>query len=174
MAGVGRPCREMDLAGNGPRRRAVDPQMDNGQSSSSREAREPTRVPAQERARDAAGDDAQWEGVARSALEADRAGTLARIRDLGHDVEGMIEAARDVSTDDEHDPDGSTIAFERAQATALLAQEREHLADLDRADERLQDGSYGRCERCGAPIGRARLEARPTARTCIACASVRR
>ena len=169
MAGEA-PVQEMALAGNGPRRRAVDLQMDNGQGSSSREAREPTREPA----RDAAGDDAQWEGVARSALEADRAGTLARIRDLGHDVEGMIEAARDVSTDDEHDPDGSTIAFERAQATALLAQEREHLADLDRADERLQDGSYGRCERCGAPIGRARLEARPTARTCIACASVRR
>ena len=123
---------------------------------------------------DAAHTDAQWEGAARSALDADRAGTVARIRDLGHDVDGMIEAARDVSTDDEHDPDGSTIAFERAQASALLAQERVHLEDLDRADERLRDGSYGRCERCGGPIGRARLEARPTARTCIGCASARR
>lgn len=136
--------------------------MGNGEGRTSRGAQGSTR------------EDAVWEGDVRSALAADRAGTLARIRDLGHDVEGMIEAARDVSTDDEHDPDGSTIAFERAQATALLAREREHLADLDRADERLREGSYGRCERCGSPIGRDRLEARPTARTCIGCASSRR
>ena len=115
--------------------------------------------------------DQAWEDSARAALAADRAGTVARIRDLGHDVDGMIEAARDVSTDDEHDPDGSTMAFERAQATALLSQERSHLEDLDRADERLRDGSYGQCERCGAAIGRERLEARPSARTCIRCAS---
>ena len=117
--------------------------------------------------------DRGWEDEVRAALAADRARTVTRMRDLGHDVDGMIEASRDVSTDDEHDPDGATIAFERAQASSLLEQEGRHLDDLDQAERRLDDGSYGRCERCGQPIAPERLEARPTARTCIACASAR-
>ena len=117
--------------------------------------------------------DRGWEDEVRAVLAADRARTVARMRDLGHDVDGMIEASRDVSTDDEHDPDGATIAFERAQASSLLEQEGRHLEDLDQAERRLDDGSYGRCERCGQPIAPERLEARPTARTCIGCASAR-
>jgi len=43
---------------------------------------------------------------------------------------------------------------------------------LDRALERIADGDYGRCERCNEPISPDRLLARPTARTCITCASL--
>jgi DnaK suppressor protein len=111
---------------------------------------------------------------ARTAIADERRELLSRIADLNHDFAGIVEASQDVSTDDEHDPDGATIAYERAQVTAFLEQARTHLADLDLAEERLQSGTYGVCERCGQPIGAARLEARPAARTCITCAAAKR
>jgi RNA polymerase-binding transcription factor DksA len=45
------------------------------------------------------------------------------------------------------------------------------VSELSAALERLDDGEYGRCERCGSEIGAARLEALPTTRFCISCAS---
>ena len=83
----------------------------------------------------------------------------------------MIAASADSNADDEHDPEGSTIAFERSQVGALIAQAREHLAEVEAALGRTQDGTYGVCESCGQPIPSARLEARPVARTCITCAA---
>jgi DnaK suppressor protein len=103
-------------------------------------------------------------------LAAERAATADRIAMLSQDLEGIVEAGSLVATDDEHDPEGSTIAFERSQASAFLADARRHLADLDSALERIEAGEYGRCERCGKPIAAERLLARPTARTCIDCA----
>jgi len=78
-----------------------------------------------------------------------------------------------VATDDEHDPEGATIAFERARVGALLDQARDHLAAIDHAEQRLRDGVLGQCEICGAPISADRREARPTATTCITCAERR-
>ncbi|MDX6277728.1 MAG: DnaK suppressor protein, partial [Nocardioidaceae bacterium] len=75
------------------------------------------------------------------------------------------------NADDEHDPEGSTIAFERAQVGALIEQGERHLAELEAAESRISDGTYGRCAICGKDIAEARLEARPTARTCIVCAN---
>ena len=57
---------------------------------------------------------------------------------------------------------------------ALLRYARTHLADLDLAHARLEQGVYGRCERCGEPIPEGRLEARPAARTCLRCAAATR
>jgi RNA polymerase-binding transcription factor DksA len=103
-------------------------------------------------------------------LAAERAATADRIAMLSQDLEAIVEAGSLVATDDEHDPEGSTIAFERSQTSAFLAGARRHLADLDSALERIDAGDYGRCERCGKPIAAERLLARPTARTCIDCA----
>jgi RNA polymerase-binding transcription factor DksA len=75
-----------------------------------------------------------------------------------------------VVPDDEHDAEGSTIGFERARVTALLAAARRSLVELDAAGARLAAGTYGRCLACGRPIPEARLAARPTADTCVACA----
>lgn len=107
----------------------------------------------------------------RALLTADRAGTTARIAALSRDLEAIVEAARLIATDDEHDPEGATIAFERSQTNALLVDARGHLADLDNALTRIDAGDYGTCERCGGPIAVDRLQARPTARTCITCAA---
>jgi RNA polymerase-binding transcription factor DksA len=70
--------------------------------------------------------------------------------------------------------EGATIAFERAQLTALLAGSRRRLADLDRATARLAAGAYGRCELCSELISADRLAARPTTTTCVRCATTRR
>ena len=96
--------------------------------------------------------------------------TERRLAALTHDYDGVVAASRDTNADDEHDPEGATIAFERSQVGALVRQARERLAELDAADERIAAGTYGRCEVCGGPIAAARLEARPEARTCIDCA----
>jgi DnaK suppressor protein len=111
-----------------------------------------------------------WAGAS-EALAADRADTVARIAALTREFEGIVESAALGATDDEHDPEGATIAFERAQIASLLEQARDHLADLDEAIRRVEGGIYGRCESCGQPITAERLAARPAARTCIGCAA---
>jgi DnaK suppressor protein len=108
---------------------------------------------------------------ASEALAADRADTTARIAALTREFDGIVESATLGNTDDEHDPEGATIAFERAQIASLLEQARSHLAEVDQAIRRIEAGIYGRCDACGQPITAERLSARPAARTCIACAA---
>ena len=100
--------------------------------------------------------------------------TVARIATLTGEFDGIVTASADANTDDEHDPEGATIAFERAQVSGLLDLARHHLADLDRAVVRLADGTYGVCERCGEPISAARLAALPVTDFCIDCARLPR
>lgn len=107
----------------------------------------------------------------RERLLADRESTLDLIAQLDRDLRTIVDSSALVATDDEHDPEGATIAFERAQTSHLLEQSRAQLAALDRALGRLADGSLGTCERCGEPIGAERLVARPAATTCIRCAA---
>lgn len=107
---------------------------------------------------------------ARDRLEAERTETLARLRALESSRDDVVAAAVGANVDDEHDPEGATIGFERAQVSALADRARAHLADVEAALGRVADGTYGQCEQCGRPIAPARLEARPTATTCIDCA----
>ena len=111
--------------------------------------------------------------VAREMLAAERASTLERLAGLEREFGGIIESAGSASTDDEHDPEGATIAFERQHVAALVGQAREHLAEIDSALRKLDDGSYGVCEICGRPVGDERLAARPTATRCVRCAARR-
>jgi len=103
-------------------------------------------------------------------LLAERARALERVAALEREFAGLAEAASAAGTDDEHDPEGATLAFERQHAAALLEAAREQVAAADAALARLAAGRYGVCERCGQPIGAGRLEARPAATTCIRCA----
>ena len=109
---------------------------------------------------------------ARARLEDERARTTERLERLRGDFLGVVDASRDSNADDEHDPEGATIAFERAQLVAVLKQATADLDELDAAVRRLDEGTYGACERCGLPIDPARLEARPAARRCIGCAAL--
>ncbi|GAA0569133.1 TraR/DksA family transcriptional regulator [Actinomadura livida] len=109
--------------------------------------------------------------TAEDRLIADRADTLKLMASLSGDWDGVVEASAHANADDEHDPEGATIAFERARVEASLSRARERLADIEDALRRIRGGTYGTCERCGGPIAPGRLEARPTARTCITCAA---
>ena len=106
----------------------------------------------------------------RAAVETARARTTEQIANLARSLAGIVDAAELTSTDDEHDPEGATIAYERAQVSALLRQARADLLALDDALERVDRGKAGACEVCGGPIAVARLLALPAARTCIRCA----
>ncbi|MEV4629185.1 TraR/DksA C4-type zinc finger protein [Micromonospora sp. NPDC049523] len=97
----------------------------------------------------------------------------AQAEALDGDLRNLFEASRSSNADDEHDPEGSTIAFERAQLTAVLDAARRQLAELDVALQRLDDGTYGVCEGCARPIPVERLAVRPSARTCVTCANRR-
>jgi DnaK suppressor protein len=99
-----------------------------------------------------------------------RAEAQAQVERLDLDLLEVFEASRSSNADDEHDPEGSTIAFERAQLTALLAAGRRRLAELDDALARSAAGRYGDCESCGEPIPAERLAVRPFATTCVTCA----
>jgi RNA polymerase-binding protein DksA len=105
------------------------------------------------------------------ALERERQEALRRLATLTEDFAEVVAASRDSNADDEHDPEGATIAFERSQLDALANQARGHLAEIDAATARIENGTYGVCERCGQPISDDRLRARPVARACITCAS---
>ena len=111
--------------------------------------------------------------TAREALVTLRADTLARLDGLEREFRGIVESSGVAGTDDEHDPEGATVAFERQHLATLLGEARQRLAQIDEALGRLADGSYGRCAACGQPVGAARLAARPLATACIRCASRR-
>lgn len=110
----------------------------------------------------------------RALLEAERERTRSQLVGLTRDFDAVVEASLDSNADDEHDPDGSTIAFERSQLDSLMDQARHHLLEIDAALERVDAGAYGTCETCGQPIAIERLRARPVARQCIRCASADR
>ncbi|MFC7491265.1 MULTISPECIES: TraR/DksA family transcriptional regulator [unclassified Knoellia] len=105
----------------------------------------------------------------RSLLDRERQEALYRLAALTGDFDRIVDASRDSNADDEHDPEGATIAYERSQVDALIHQARTQLVEIDAASARLSAGDYGTCERCGQAIPEARLRARPTARTCVTC-----
>jgi len=86
-------------------------------------------------------------------------------------VAAIVEGAELTSTDDEHDPEGATIAYERAQASALLRQARADREALAATRRLLEAGHPVRCAVCGRDIAVERIAALPTATRCVRCAA---
>jgi len=107
----------------------------------------------------------------RDVLAGERLRLLTLCQELNRDLESIADSSASSNADDEHDPEGATVAYERAQVAALLAQSTLRLDEIDQAVQRLESGSYGICASCGEPIPAERLLARPTAQTCIRCAA---
>lgn len=107
-------------------------------------------------------------------LEEERNRKLELLKALRSDITSVSLARQDSNVDDEHDPEGSTIAFELSQASALMGQSRVGLEQIDEALARIADGSYGRCAICGVTIPEGRLEARPWTPFCVDHASGKR
>ncbi|MFC8600122.1 TraR/DksA family transcriptional regulator [Isoptericola sp. NPDC057191] len=100
-------------------------------------------------------------------LRARLAEVEARLTAQRRAVAGIVESARDANVDDEHDPEGATLAWERQQAAALATEAERERDQLLAALDRVAEGTYGVCEVCGRPIPAARLEARPGATRCV-------
>ena len=69
--------------------------------------------------------------------------------------------------------DGTTEAIDRMTKVGTAEQLAVIRADVVRALEKIDDGTYGLCDRCGASIPEERLEARPWSTLCVSCASLR-
>ena len=94
-----------------------------------------------------------------------------RLAGLTDTLDAIIDSSELANLDDEHDPEGATVGFERAQVTALLDAARVQVQELEDALERLRNGTYGVCVRCGRDIPALRLEALPATRFCVECAT---
>ena len=103
----------------------------------------------------------------RAELEAESVGLRADIAKADSDIaERLTDSVRDAGDDS---ADAGTKAFERDHELALTQNARHLLEQGERALARIDAGTYGVCESCGRPIGKARLLAFPRATLCVAC-----
>ncbi len=102
----------------------------------------------------------------RALLEEERATLCQRLAELGFGGSASL-------TFDQNFADSSQVTAERAEVEALATSLQDSLGEIDDALRKMDAGTYGTCEGCGQPIAPARLEAKPTARFCIDCASKR-
>ncbi|HEV7761763.1 MAG TPA: TraR/DksA C4-type zinc finger protein, partial [Acidimicrobiales bacterium] len=72
---------------------------------------------------------------------------------------------------DEESGQGDSMNVERERDLALSAQARAAIEEIDRAVEKVYDGTYGQCEKCGIAIPKERLRALPHASLCVKCKS---
>ena len=101
----------------------------------------------------------------------ERETTQARIEAMHTEFDEIVAASAGCNSDDEHDPEGATIAFERAKVSALLAQASQKLEQIEGALERLERGQPPLCTGCGQLIGLERMMAMPVTELCVNCAS---
>ncbi len=92
---------------------------------------------------------------------------MGLLKDHEEELFGLMRDAGDGAGHDQADM-GAT-SFERDQELTVLHNERDMLAQIDRALARIDDGSYGICEACGNPIGKLRVMAFPRATLCMSC-----
>ena len=92
--------------------------------------------------------------------------------DLQEDLDRLIQPPKEGSAVafGKRIGDGTTEAVERLSTTATARSLAASIADVDRALEKMADGTYGVCDRCGSPIQPVRLEALPATATCVDCA----
>jgi len=93
-------------------------------------------------------------------LESEREGLRHQLEELGVAGDGSL-------TFDEGFADSGQVAAEQGETRVLAASLAEQLRDVETALGRLAEGTYGRCEVCGAEIALTRLEAMPGTRFCI-------
>lgn len=103
----------------------------------------------------------------RAGLEMERAALRAEVARAEEDLADRLLNAGDGAGDDQADTGAKT--FEREHEMALAHNARDLLAQNQRATERIDAGTYGVCEVCASPIGKARLQAFPRATLCVGC-----
>jgi RNA polymerase-binding protein DksA len=104
----------------------------------------------------------------RKELADERAAAIHELEQLGADPDS--ERVAPMQGIDDNFADSAAATAERGEQLAFIENARERLAGVDAALHKMDEGSYGICEVCGAPIGEARLEARPLSVRCVNCA----
>lgn len=94
----------------------------------------------------------------------------ARLAAAEREFDEIVAAALHANADDEHDPEGATIAYERSRVATLRAEASASLVAIDAQAERLSQGVLSICEVCGGEIPLERLLAIVTTRRCVGCA----
>ncbi len=100
-------------------------------------------------------------------LEEQRAAVVAAIEYLHRENPGSIKDETSEVTVDNHLAETASVTVDREIDYTLEENEEEVLAAIDAALARIQEGTYGRCQRCGQPIAEGRLRAIPYATLCI-------
>jgi DnaK suppressor protein len=100
----------------------------------------------------------------RASLEEERDHLRQQLADLGHGDTGSLDF-------DENFADSGQVAAEQGETRVLAGQIADTLEKVERALAKMDDGTFGTCESCGSQIAEPRLEAMPTSRFCISCAS---
>ena len=103
----------------------------------------------------------------RQQLQSDIAGLIADINEAESAIAERLGDAVGDAGDDSADAGAKT--YEREHELALTQNARDLLAQGERALSRIDDGTFGVCESCGQPIGKARLQAFPRATLCVTC-----
>ncbi|MCA5923818.1 MULTISPECIES: TraR/DksA family transcriptional regulator [Curtobacterium] len=104
----------------------------------------------------------------RPALDSERARNERLLLQVERSMRDVSDARQDANSDDEHDPEGATLAWERGSLGAVRDDARRRIEQVDAALARLDAGTYGRCTVGGEPVPEARLAAVPWAATCVA------
>lgn len=107
---------------------------------------------------------------ARALLERLRTEAAARVASIAATLGEFAHDREGSNDDDEHDPEGVTLSSEWSRLTGIAEAAASELRQVDDAIARLEAGTYGVCAGCGRPIPAARLEVRPFATHCVACA----
>lgn len=104
----------------------------------------------------------------RKQLEEEREQLEAQFTELEETSLGtsQSEQSGEAAFDEEY-ADSGTFTFERERDLSLAENLKDLIEQIERAVDRIDDGTYGICERCGRPIEKARIKALPYARLCI-------
>jgi DnaK suppressor protein len=108
---------------------------------------------------------------ARAALTEEREKLIRQLDELGATETGDLRTDLEFS---DGFADAGAATAERTEVLGLVETLKGQLESVDDALRRVEEGTYGSCERCGQPIPAARLEARPASVLCVDCKSLRR
>lgn len=106
----------------------------------------------------------------RALLEQRRALAVARVDSTSAALTALTHDREGSNDDDEHDPEGVPLSSEWSRLTGIAEGAASELHQIDEAIARMDAGTYGICANCGRPIPAPRLEVRPFALHCVACA----
>jgi len=114
-------------------------------------------------------DDPMDKKALREQLLVERERLEREIAELDADLSESLEDSSEESPYDQHMAETAGVTLDREIDLTLQENARASVAQIDRALGKLENGSYGRCDKCGKPIGEDRLQAAPFATLCIDC-----